>query len=75
MPRQLKSAAGCQRARPHHVDDPGAMTPSGPNIPRRSAAGSGSVASLFHAKTRTGTPRRHLINIPARIACRARHQM
>ncbi|WP_250400392.1 IS1380 family transposase [Streptomyces cellostaticus] len=32
----------------------------------------GHLASVFHAKARTGTIRRHLINIPARIATRAR---
>lgn len=32
----------------------------------------GALASLFHAKARTATIRRHLINIPARIAHRAR---
>jgi hypothetical protein len=32
----------------------------------------GCLASLFHAKARTATIRRHLINIPARIARRAR---
>jgi hypothetical protein len=32
----------------------------------------GTLASRFHAKARTGTLRRHLINIPARIARRAR---
>ncbi len=33
---------------------------------------SGHLASAFHAKARTGTIRRHLINIPARIATGAR---
>jgi hypothetical protein len=33
----------------------------------------GCLASGFHAKARTGTLRRHLINIPARIARRSRH--
>jgi hypothetical protein len=32
----------------------------------------GHLASRFHAKARTGTIRRHLINIPARIATGAR---
>jgi hypothetical protein len=32
----------------------------------------GCLASLFHAKARTGTLRRHLITVPARIARRAR---
>jgi hypothetical protein len=32
----------------------------------------GKLASLFHAKARTGTLRRHLITIPARIARRSR---
>jgi hypothetical protein len=32
----------------------------------------GHLASLFHARARTGTIRRHLINIPARIATSAR---
>jgi Transposase DDE domain group 1 len=32
----------------------------------------GHLASVFHAKARTGTIRRHLINIPARIATGAR---
>ncbi|WP_345128167.1 IS1380 family transposase, partial [Streptomyces chiangmaiensis] len=32
----------------------------------------GHLASLFHAKARTGTIRRHLISIPARIATGAR---
>jgi hypothetical protein len=32
----------------------------------------GCLASLFHAKARTATLRRHLINIPARITRRAR---
>jgi hypothetical protein len=32
----------------------------------------GALASLFHAKARTGTLRRHLINISARITRRAR---
>ncbi|MFH0518680.1 transposase [Streptomyces sp. M41] len=32
----------------------------------------GHLASTFHAKARTGTIRRHLINIPARIATGAR---
>ncbi|MFI6059355.1 hypothetical protein ACIBB8_14620, partial [Streptomyces sp. NPDC051286] len=32
----------------------------------------GHLASVFHAKARTGTIRRHLIHIPARIATRAR---
>jgi hypothetical protein len=30
------------------------------------------LASLFHAKARTGTLRRHLITLPARIARRSR---
>jgi hypothetical protein len=33
----------------------------------------GALASRFHAKARTGTIRRHLIIVPARIARRARH--
>ena len=33
----------------------------------------GALASRFHAKARTGTIRRHLIIVPARIAHRARH--
>lgn len=32
----------------------------------------GHLASVFHAEARTGTIRRHLINIPARIATGAR---
>jgi hypothetical protein len=32
----------------------------------------GGLASLFHAKARTSTIRRHLINIPARITRRSR---
>ena len=32
----------------------------------------GSLASLFHARARTGTLRRHLITLPARIARRSR---
>ncbi|WP_420717227.1 transposase [Streptomyces sp. H27-G5] len=32
----------------------------------------GHLASVFHARARTGTIRRHLIHIPARIAIRAR---
>jgi hypothetical protein len=32
----------------------------------------GRLASLFHAKARTGTLRRHLITVPARIARRSR---
>jgi hypothetical protein len=32
----------------------------------------GCLASLFHAKARTGTLRRHLIIVPARIARRSR---
>jgi hypothetical protein len=32
----------------------------------------GSLASLFHGKARTGTLRRHLITVPARIARRSR---
>ncbi|MGH3694302.1 MAG: IS1380 family transposase [Pseudonocardiaceae bacterium] len=32
----------------------------------------GCLASLFHAKARTGTVRRHLITVPARIARRSR---
>ena len=32
----------------------------------------GALASTFHAKARTGTIRRHLITVPARIARRAR---
>ncbi|MER7820860.1 IS1380 family transposase [Streptomyces sp. NPDC096153] len=32
----------------------------------------GHLASVFHAKARTGTIRRHLIHVPARIATRAR---
>lgn len=32
----------------------------------------GHLASTFHAKARTGTIRRHLIHVPARIATRAR---
>ncbi len=32
----------------------------------------GCLASLFHAKARTGTLRRHLITLPARIAQRSR---
>jgi hypothetical protein len=32
----------------------------------------GCLASLFHAKARTGTIRRHLITVPARIARRSR---
>jgi hypothetical protein len=32
----------------------------------------GHLASVFHARARTGTIRRHLINIPARIATGAR---
>jgi hypothetical protein len=32
----------------------------------------GALASLFHAKARTGTIRRHLITVPARIARRSR---
>ncbi|MFI1623094.1 IS1380 family transposase, partial [Streptomyces noursei] len=32
----------------------------------------GRLASAFHAKARTGTIRRHLIHIPARLAARAR---
>jgi hypothetical protein len=32
----------------------------------------GCLASLFHAKARTGTLRRHLITVPARIARRSR---
>jgi hypothetical protein len=32
----------------------------------------GSLASLFHAKARTGTLRRQLITVPARIARRSR---
>jgi Transposase DDE domain group 1 len=33
----------------------------------------GCLASLFHARARTGTLRRHLITLPARIARRSRH--
>jgi len=33
----------------------------------------GVLASAFHAKARTGTIRRHLINVPARITRTARH--
>ncbi len=36
------------------------------------ARAAGTLASRYHAKARTGTIRRHLINIPARIARRAR---
>jgi hypothetical protein len=32
----------------------------------------GALASLFHAKARTGTIRNHLINVPARVARSAR---
>lgn len=32
----------------------------------------GRLASVFHAKARTGTIRRHLVNVPARIATGAR---
>ena len=32
----------------------------------------GALASLFHAKARTGTLRRHLITVPARVARRSR---
>ncbi|MEI8083722.1 MAG: IS1380 family transposase [Actinomycetes bacterium] len=32
----------------------------------------GALASLFHAKARTGTIRNQLINVPARLACSAR---
>jgi hypothetical protein len=32
----------------------------------------GALASLFHAKARTGTLRRHLITVPARLARRSR---
>ncbi|MCY0920257.1 transposase, partial [Streptomyces sp. H27-G5] len=32
----------------------------------------GHLASVFHARARTGTIRRHLIHVPARIATRAR---
>jgi hypothetical protein len=32
----------------------------------------GCLASLFHAKARTATLRRHLITVPARIARRSR---
>jgi hypothetical protein len=32
----------------------------------------GALASLFHAHARTGTLRRHLITVPARIARRSR---
>jgi hypothetical protein len=32
----------------------------------------GHLASVFHARARTGTIRRHLINIPAQIATSAR---
>jgi hypothetical protein len=32
----------------------------------------GHLASTFHARARTGTIRRHLINIPARVATGAR---
>ncbi|MGX4694776.1 transposase [Streptomyces sp. JNUCC 63] len=32
----------------------------------------GRLASAFHAKARTGTIRRHLIHVPARIATKAR---
>ncbi|MEV4734045.1 IS1380 family transposase [Saccharopolyspora sp. NPDC049426] len=38
------------------------------NLTRAAAA----LASVFHAKARTGTIRRHLINVPARIARSAR---
>jgi Transposase DDE domain group 1 len=33
----------------------------------------GCLASLFHARARTGTLRRHLITVPARTARRSRH--
>lgn len=35
----------------------------------------GHLASAFHARARTGTMRRHLIHIPARIATGARRAL
>jgi len=51
------------------------MMPLGTEHPAPQRRGLRLRGQLFHAKARTGTPRRHLINILARIAGRARHQM